>query len=450
MDIKKYLKEKQEEYKKKKADDKRFLKRQKEVLKEQEKLEEEIEKQYKEEVKREEAEKYKDMSKSERRKKDIKEFIDDMLNNSEFEELKSEMTEEQFKEYEDNRKFEKRFTLGVLIGLASFVILTVVGILILGEVLKTDLEKITQPLLEEYYSNTIGDKFKMDSIKYLDKDKHIVLATFDTGINVMCIDNDTIGNDSKLENTYNDYKILLNNTINGTHMIMNNPKLVYRPYLVEYNYYIDYIDVLPSSKTFNEMLDEHNLDIIDIIIYEGDINISNISNMLNNFGDNSIIYLVKMSSQNILNLSIVTKNEVKSFDVVETKFSGNDTFYMFDNNINKIGSVEISNYSPGYDMTNKYYYSNVKELKTNQVSLYGLYGDKDKRSNYYIIKLNKELNYDNFVVLDRTYEEVSENRYPNVITIRSATGLIIIGDKEIMLANKEEKSNSFLCRLNLC
>lgn len=451
MDIKNYFKEKFKEYKNKREKEKKFLKRHKEIIKKQEELDEEIEKQYKEQLKQENKEKSKEMSKSERFKKDAKEFIDDMFNNSEFEELESVMTEAEKKELEKTKKEEKRLAILAIFILGFVVVGSTVGLKVFGELIKTDLEKVTQPLIEEYYKTNFEENSKIDTIKYLDEDKHIVLATFKSGVNVMCVDNDSLGNDSTYESLYNEYKEFLKTNINGTHMIQNQPKIIYRPYVVNYNYYIDYIDTLPSSKTFEEMYNSGSLDIIDIIIYEGEINTYNIQNMMSMLGDNSAFYLIKMSSQNILNLTIIDKSGLRSFDVTETKFTGdNDIFYMFDQNINKVEFVEITNYSPGYDRSNEYYFTNVKKLKIKNSYLQGSYNQEDTRDNIYLLKLNKNVTYEKFSVLDRPYEPKELSKYPFVLSIPSSTGLIVIGNKEITIGNEEKKSNSFLCRFNLC
>ena len=353
MDVFKLLKEKYNEYKIKKKKDKLFIKRQKEIIKKQQKLNDEVEKEYKEEIKKEQEEKYKNISKKDRLIKDAKEFIEDLMDNKEFEELESVLSEEEKKREEELRKENKKITIKVVILFVTIITIITILSLMLGEIIKTDLEKVTQPMLEEYYKNTFTEKAKIKTIRYLDKEKHIVLATFTSDINLMCVDNEHIGNDVTYESIYQDYKNYLISNMQATNFIVDNPKLSYIPYLVEYNYYIDYIDTLPSDLSFKQMLNTKNLDIVDVILYEGDINKNNLMNMLGSFGDNSKLYLVKQSSQNILNLSIITKEYIKSFDVIEEKYSNDgDTFFRFNQEINKIDYVDITNYGPGYDNDN--------------------------------------------------------------------------------------------------
>ena len=452
MDISKKLKEYFNNLKEKRKKDKLFLKRQKEIAEKQEKLSEEAEKEYKEEVKKENAEKYKDMSKKEIFVKEAKEFIKEMTSDEEITEAEKLLTEKQKEKVKEQEKEEKKITIKALIIFAIIIVVVTILLLVFGELVKTDLEKVTQPILENYYKETFGKKGKVRNIRYIDEDKHIALATFTSNINVMCIDNDIIGNDSTYESVYEDYKKYLIDTMDATNFIIHNPKLSYRPYLVEYNYYIDYIDVLPSSLSFNEMLNNNSLDIRDVIIYEGNINKENIMNMLNNFGDNSKIYLVKQNSQNIINLSIVTKDEIKSFDVKEEKYSNDyDIFYQFDQEINKIEFVEITNVENGYDRENNHYI-NGKRLRLKTSYLQNRNKEEDKRDSYYLVRINKDKKYDNFRIIGgySSYSSIEYNEYPDVMTIDSPNGFVLIGEKEVTFANQDKTRVSWICRIGLC
>ncbi len=455
MGISNKLKEYWKNYKDKRKKDKLFNKRQKQIVKNMEKLNDEVEKEYKEIEKKENAEKYKDISKKEKLIKDTKEFFVDLLNNDELKEAEKLLTDKQKAAIKEQTKEEKKITIKAISIFTLIIIIFIILILIFGELIKTDLEKVTQPMLEEYYKNTFGEKKKVRDIRYLDKEKHIALATFTSNINVICIDNETIGTDATYDSIYQDYKNYLINTMQATNFIINNPKLIYRPYVVEYNYYIDYIDVLPSSLTFNQMLNSNNLDIIDIIIYEGNINKTNIQSMLNKFGDNSKIYLLKSSSQNILNLSIVTKEEIKSFDVVEEKYSNDyDIFYQFDQEINKIEYTEIINMDDTYDNENNHYI-NGKTLKFSTSYLRNRsYDEEDTRDEYFLVRINKNRKYDNFRFVSgySSYREMEYKDYPDVVTINSPNGLVLIGTNErnVTFANQDKTKVSWICRIGLC
>ena len=200
------------------------------------------------------------------------------------------------------------------------------------------------------------------------------------------------------------------------------------------------------------MYNNSNIIVTDTIIYEGDINKNNILNIANHLGDNTIFYLIKMSSFNILNLTIIKKDSIESFDVLEQKNLGEeDIFYKFDQNINKVDSVELTNYSPSYGKSGNNYYSNVKAIKYKTSSLQGIGSrDEDKRANYYLLKFNKDLKYENVVLIDKNYRNITIDNYPPFMTIQSQSGLIVIGEKEMTIANSKEDNNSFLCRFNLC
>lgn len=442
------------EYKKNKEDNKRFLKRQKELIKREEEIQKEIDKEYKEQVKKDREEKYKDKSKKEVIMLEIKDAFKESFTDPELEELEEYKTEAEKEEDKKKKQAEKKFLIGAISIFSSIIVVAIIGLLIFGEIIKTDLEKVTQPILEDYYLKTFNEKPKLQDITYLDKEKHIVLAKFKSGINVMCVDNKHIGNDSTYESIYSDYKAYLINTMQAPNFIIHKPKLSYVPYEVNYNYYIDYIDTLPSDLTFNELLNSHSLDIVDTIIYERDINKENIKNMLNSFGNNSVIYLIKTSGQSVINFSVVTKDKIESFDVIEEKYSSqNDTFFKFDQSINKVEYVDISTQRDGYDRDN-YKYSNIKVLNIDHSYLpYSSSREEDTRSEYYLVRLKKGLSYDNFTLLTGyrdSYSLYDEEKTPLVLGIETQNGYLVFGTKEVIIGNKDTERKSWLCRLNLC
>ena len=434
-----------------------FKKRDKMIIKQQMALYKEVEKEYKEEEKRlkkEKEEKYKDLPKSKRRLLEVKEFFDELMNNDEFEELEKYKPEKEKKREIEEKKEARKITIKAALVFVFVICISTVGLLVFGEMIKTDLEKVTQPMLEDYYLKTFNEKPKLQGITYLDKEKHIVLARFKSGINVMCVENKHIGNDSNYDSIYSDYKAYLINTMQAQDFIIHKPKLSYVPYEVNYNYYIDYIDTLPSDLNFNELLSSNSLDIVDIIIYERDINKENIKNMLNSFGNNSIIYLIKTSGQNVINFSVVTKDKIESFDVIEEKYSNqNDTFFKFDQSINKVEYVDIITLRDGYDRKN-YMYTNVKKFDIDQSYLpYSGSREEDTRSEYYLVRLKKELSYDNFTLLTgygESYGLYDEDETPLVLGIETQSGYLVFGTKEVMIGNKDTEPKSWLCRFNLC
>ena len=174
--------------------------------------------------------------------------------------------------------------------------------------------------------------------------------------------------------------------------------------------------------------------------------------MLNNFGENSKIYLLKSSGQNILNLSIITKNEIKSFDVVEEKYSDDfDTFYQFNQEINKVEFVEIVNMDDGYDKDNNHFI-NGKKFKIKNSYLRNNYGEEDTRDSFYLVRINKNRKYDEFRILSgyRSFSQYDLNKYPEVATIDSPNGFVVIGEKEITFANQDRENVSWICRIGLC
>ena len=91
-------------------------------------------------------------------------------------------------------------------------------------------------------------------------------------------------------------------------------------------------------------------------------------------------------------------------------------------------------------------------LKLNNSYLKGAYNEEDNRDAYFLIRLNKQFKYDKLTLLSNSlsYRKLENDKYPETVTIPSQNGFIVIGTKEIMIANQDSEKVSWFCRIGLC
>lgn len=451
--LKEYIKEKRRINKKIREDQKKYKKK----LKEQEKIDKEIDKEIKKQEKEKRLEK-KATKWYERLYNNVTYYYKDFTDNQDEKELYEAMTESQKKEYDEDKKFVKRFSIIVLIVLVAGISVALGGVYIFRINTMTEFESTIKPMIEEYYATNYDSKNKIKDIEYLtyvneNKEKiktDIVLAKCPNGVNIMTIGTTLLGDDRSNGDKYEAYKEFIRNNLTGVNIYYSEPQLTFDPYVIEYNMYTDYIDVLPKDKTFEEMKNNHELTVIDRISYEGNLNLGIVQNILNNFGDNSVYYLFQMDGDRLLKFSIVSKNSIKEYDITQSTKIGEDvTYFQLDLNKNKISGVSITNISDLISDDYKYQYTYNKRITPNKAK--GSYREQEEKTLYYLVRLDSSPLNGNYVYLDPSkYEELETDKYPESIYFRTSSGLFVLGEKEVAIGNKQDYEAPWYCRLGVC
>ena len=214
--LKEYIKQKRSINKKIREDQKKYKKK----LKEQEKIDKEIDKEIKKQEKEKRLEK-KATKWYERLYNNIEYYYKDFTDNQDEKELYEAMTESQKKEYDEDKKFVKRFSIIALIVLVAGISVAVGGVYIFRINTMTEFESTIKPMIEEYYATNYDSKNKIKDIEYLtyvneNKEKiktDIVLAKCPNGVNIMTIGATLLGDDVSNGDKYEAYKEFIRNNL---------------------------------------------------------------------------------------------------------------------------------------------------------------------------------------------------------------------------------------------
>ncbi|MDE5630255.1 MAG: hypothetical protein K2I70_01510, partial [Bacilli bacterium] len=214
-------------------------------------------------------------------------------------ELLEYMTDAEKEEMEHYKKENKRLIIisGSILGgicLSLFIFL-----FFFSEAVKSDLLKVTLPLMEDYYQDKYNAKLNYFDIDYLcltvdnkEECSNIAHLTTKENHHIMAVDNKNLGDDIKFEEMTNEYNDYMHNRLAELDIIGNNAILSYQDYYLNYNIHADYIKALPANQNLNNLISSKKLTITDVIIYQGTYNYNYIKNYLNNFSNDSVLYLI--------------------------------------------------------------------------------------------------------------------------------------------------------------
>lgn len=376
-------------------------------------------------------------------------------------ELLEYMTDEEKEELAQEKKENKR--LIIIVGSIFGVIFVslFVFLFFFSEAIKSDLLKVTLPLMEEYYQEKYNSKLDYFDIDYLcqkidneEKCSNIVHLTTKDNHHIMAIDNDMIGDDLRVDAMTNEYNDYMHNALAELDIIGNNAVLSYQDYYLNYNIHADYIKALPSNMDLKTLISSKKLTITDVIVYKGTYNYNYVKNYLNKFSTDSIIYLIGTTNGVPSSLSIVASDYHYEFNITGTfELDKKTTYYELDRSKNNVSSLSVKRINENdiatknnYILTNAYGF----EFETQRN-----YNRDEEKPNYFFVRLDdvsfSETNIYEFSLggYRNNYEELDSEEYVPVITYRLGNATYIISNAEIGIGNIKQKE-SFLCKFGLC
>lgn len=378
-------------------------------------------------------------------------------------EYESYLTEEELQEERARKKREKKITIIAASVFIIFITSMIIGTNIIYNVFKSDLLKITQPLLESYYEEKYGEKVKISSIEeltYQNEDKKtintgIYLATTKNNQHLMCINNELIGDDISINSINNELLDYIVNFTPSTSLITHAVDISYQDYYVKFNRSLDYIKTLPSNKSLNELIATKKLTITYKLVYQGDINIAEYQNLLDNFSSDSKLYLIKHEVGLPTNLKIISKEKIIDLNVTsEIKIEDNITNIELSREANGVTSVDLTTISKsGMESLGEYNLNNGLLI---QYEKERRYRDEEKeKTNYYMLRVsNSPWNQSSVIQVSSrkfgdNYRELEKQEYKDLIFIEVGGYTYIIGDEPALIATKTAKKG-FLCNLGIC
>lgn len=376
-------------------------------------------------------------------------------------ELLEYMTDSEKEELEHYKKENKRLMImsGSILG--GIVVVLFVCLFFFSEAIKSDLLKVTLPIMEDYYQNKYNAKLNYFDIDYLcqvidnnDECSNIVHLTTKENRHIMAIDNQILGDDINAEKMTNEYNDYMHNRLAELDIIGNNAVLSYQDYYLDYNIHADYIKALPSELDLNSLIESKKLTVVDVIIYQGTYNYNYVRNYLNNFSDDSIIYLIGTTNGVPSSLQIVASDYHYEFNITATlELDKKITYYELDRTKNNVSSLKVK----------RVLENDIKTLNNyNIANAYGFefetqrnYNREEEMPTYFFVRLDdvtfSESNIYEFSInsYNSTYEELKEEDYIPVITYRMGTNTYIISNSNIGIGTIKEKEG-FLCKIGLC
>lgn len=376
-------------------------------------------------------------------------------------ELIQYMTDEEKAELEQEKKENKRLLIivgSIFVSLAACLCLFLI---FFSEAIKSDLLKVTLPIMEEYYENEYNEKLDYYSIDYLcqtinnqEECSDIAVLTTKENRHIIAINNDILGDDIRNDALTSEYNNYMHSALSELDLIGNTAILSYKDYYLTYNIHADYIKVLPGNSDFKTLLNSKKLTITDVILYKGTYNYNYIKNYLNNFSEDSILYLIGTTNGVPSSLSIVSSDYHYEFNITATiELDKSITYYELDRNKNNVASLSVKTINENdittkenYVITNAYGFE-FEESKS--------YNKEEAKPTYYFVRIDgtnfSESNIYEFSLssYNNTYSELDSEDYIPVITYRMGNATYIISNGKIGIGTIKEKS-SFLCNFGLC
>lgn len=372
-------------------------------------------------------------------------------------EYESYLTNQEIEKLNIQKKYQKR----IITIAACFILLFYISISI-GVTLfynnKSDLYKVTEPLLKEYYKEKYNAILKVKSIEELmtsdENNKEIgsgiYLLTTNDDKHIMSLNNTLFGDDIDTTKQKDDIIDFIDLYLQDLNAITSSIDLSYKDYYMEFNRYIDYINVIPGKMTTEELINSKKLTVTYQTVYQGFVNDSIALNLINNFSDDSVFYFLKQELGGITNLKIVTKGKITTLDVTaQIAKDDNIIYYELDRTKNNISDVTIKKYTNtstkaigNYDIDNPIAitYENNNDDTKEEIYLLRFPTSLINKSTYVELNMNKN---------NGLYQELEKKDYSDTILVEISSYTYIIGKNEVLIGKKTQKSST-LCNLGLC
>ena len=382
-------------------------------------------------------------------KRGIVQWINLLSKDPNEEEFRSYMTEEEKKQ----EKFEtiegKAFTITSVLILAGTIITCIVLLNIFVYVVQDDLYKVEQPKIEEYYKSKYGATPKIDDIKYIcysivneeQKKEEIctdIIYTKTDKEEIILSKEGLIGDNISTGSKYEAYKTYLKNLNPNMELIWNNPLLTYKDYYYEFNQYYDYINVLPESYNYNKLMENNKLNIIDVIMYQGDIDVNAMKNAINSLDDYSKFIFIKSNVGQPVQMTIIDKQNTYVFNITgSVVVYDNVTNYQIDmtnNNVNDVTVTHLTENSIEPLEPDKYEFRNTYNIDFTKKT-YDRNTDRKSFPNYYLLMFNGNINGEKIYEI-RGANELKPSQYKDFYTLSFGGKTYIISDQKIAIGNK--------------
>ncbi len=371
-------------------------------------------------------------------------------NDPEDEELKKYMTTEQLIEEEKDKRVGKVYAISAVVIMAISVIVLVSISYIFFFNNQDDLNRVFKYDILNYYSSRYNSSTKLNKLEYVcyeevkeDNQKEkictdLIYALTDNN-KVIMKRNDLYGDNISLTTFYDDYKTLLTDYNPDMKLLWNNPIISDKDFYINYNKFYDYINVMPANSTFNNLLKNNKLNIVDVIMYQGDINVDRMKGLLGQLDYGSEFVFIKSSEGSPVNLKVIAKDKYVDLNVIgETYPDENIVNYQFDTATNNIAGITVTKTSPDAIRPKGKDYTFESAYHINTTSVRRNYKDKGQYPSYYLVMFNNYLLEGNIKQYNST-SETDVDKYINYHYLSFGGKTYIVAEKSIGLAKVKSK-----------
>lgn len=357
------------------------------------------------------------------------------------EELRQYMTKEQLEEEEKDKKREKKVTIISFSILGAACIVIVAVMVFLGYALRGDLEKIHKKEVLEYYKNTYGTNIKINTINYLcdintdDTCNNKIKVVTDNDETIYKIDGKFYDNIyiSNYLDEYNNYIRSINPDMNA---FWNSPYIYNLEFSDKFNMFSNDIKIFPSKGNMNEVIGTQKFGVVDILMYQGELNTQAIQNFINTLDGNSRFYFIKSINGDLVEVNYFYKGGNMQLPIVEKQVVNVIyTIYKFDPSVmDRFDLTFIKNNHEGIDtLDEKYMFDSAYTVNVDS---------QGKNNSFYFVSINNiSVNYDN-VVQFANNKELDKSAYKNMYVAGYGNKTYLFGNSSISFGTKQEIKKS--------
>ncbi len=269
----------------------------------------------------------------------------------------------------------------------------------------------------------------------------------------MSLNNELIGDDINNSNKYTEVKEYLYSYFEGLELVTDDIKLSYDDYYVEFNRFLDYINVLPSDMSTEELINSKKLTVTYKALYQGELDYDLISSLLNTFSINSRFIFYKQTSTGITNITIINKDKTTSLNITAEIEKDSGIMYLeLDRNLNDVSDVEVATFADSsVSSKNDYSITNALGIK----KIVERSRDEEIKNSYFLLRIDSSIiNENNFIELSTskrndTYEELEKEDYIDTIVYTVGSYTYILSENNIFIGRTTTKK-SFMCNFGIC
>lgn len=374
----------------------------------------------------------------------------------------SYLTDEEKEEENRKKKEQKKIIKVAIFVLVITITFATVGSKVFYDTFKNDLLKVTEPMLKEHYQKKTGNKAKRKSIeefKIKGKDNKevgsgIYLLTTKDNKHIMSVNNVLIGDDinnGAIQEAIKDY---IKEYTPDAELVTDSIELSYDDYYIEYNRFLDYINVLPSGFSENDLISSNKLAVTYKAVYQGSIDSSVIKNLMNTLSPNSTFIFLRQDASGISSVTIIKKSQSITMDITTSieKEKG-ITYLELDRDLNSVSNIEVKELANSSVSTeNNYNIINPIMIKKEEKSANR---DEPSKESYFLLRFDTSLISENsFVELNTskredTYTEKKKEDYDDVYLISIGSYTYLLGENNLFIGKISGKK-SLLCNLGIC